>query len=187
MTGRKNNIYRLTIGGLLLAVGIIIPRMFHLFGTAEAGKIFQPMHISVFIAGIYLGPLYGTIIGFMTPMLVSLISGMPMFPFNLIMALELAAYGLFAGLFIYLLKKSRIKWIGKTVSLYISLIISMIAGRIINAIVLYVMSELFKMKVPAPITVWGAAITGIPGIILQLLIVPVIILALYKEEDRHKI
>ena len=107
MRERKNSIYRLTVGGLLLAIGIIIPRLFHMFGTPDMGIMFQPMHFSVFIAGIYLGALYGTIVGFLTPLINSLF-GMPMFPFNVIMAFELAAYGFFAGLFMYLLKKSRL-------------------------------------------------------------------------------
>ena len=179
----KNSVYRLTVAGLLLALGIIIPRMFHMFGTPDMGKIFLPMHISVFIAGIYLGPYYGAIIGFVTPLINSLF-GMPIFPFNVIMAFELAAYGFFAGLFMYLLQKGVIKKMRRTLRVYISLILSMIAGRIINAAALYVMARFFAMKVPAPFTVWGSAITGIPGIIIQLLLVPTIIFALYKLQDR---
>ncbi|TAH69469.1 MAG: ECF transporter S component [Anaerolineaceae bacterium] len=183
-TERKNSVYRLTVGGLLLAIGIVIPRMFHMFGTPEIGKVFLPMHISVFIAGIYLGGYYGTLIGFITPLINSLF-GMPIFPFNVIMAFELAAYGLFAGLFMYLLQKRSAKWMGRTLRVYISLILSMIAGRIINALVLFVMARFFAMQVPAPFTVWGSAITGIPGIIIQLLLVPSIIFALYKAEGKH--
>ena len=185
MIGRRNNIYRLTVGGLLLAIGVIIPRMLHMFGTPEIGKVFQPMHIGIFIAGIYLGSIYGAIIGFITPLLNSLF-GMPIFPFNLIMAFELAAYGFFAGLFMSMQQNNRIKWMTRIFKIYISLVLSMIAGRIINALVLYIMANLFAMKVPAPVTVWSAAIVGIPGIIIQLLVVPSIILALYKVEEGHR-
>lgn len=179
-----NSIYRLTIGGLLLAIGIIIPRLFHMFGTPEIGKMFSPMHISVFIAGIYLGVYYGAIIGFITPLINSLF-GMPIFPYNLIMAFELAAYGLFAGLFIYLLDKIRKKRLVRALRIYISLILSMIAGRIVNALVLFVMARFFGMNVPAPISVVGSTITGIPGIIIQLLLVPGIVFALYSSQERY--
>lgn len=179
-----NNIYRLTVGGVLLAIGIIIPRLFHMFGTPEIGKMFSPMHISVFIAGIYLGVYYGAIIGFITPLINSLF-GLPIFPYNLIMAFELAAYGLFAGLFMYLLHKIRKKLLGRTLRVYISLILSMIAGRIINAIVLFVMARFFDMNVPAPITVLGSTITGIPGIIMQMLLVPGIVFALYSSQEKY--
>lgn len=181
---RENYVYRLTIGGLLLAIGIIIPRMFHMFGTAELGKVLLPMHIGVFIAGIYLGASYGAIIGFATPLINSLF-GAPMFPFNLIMAFELAAYGLFAGLWMYLLQKSRIKGKQRTIRIYISLIISMILGRVVYALVLFIMIRFFAMSVPAPFTVVGSAITALPGIIIQLIIIPVIILALYTSQEKY--
>lgn len=183
MRERKNSIYRLTVGGLLLAIGIIIPRLFHMFGTPDMGIMFQPMHFSVFIAGIYLGAFYGTIVGFLTPLINSLF-GMPMFPFNVIMAFELAAYGFFAGLFMYLLKKSRLNAGGRTLRVYISLIVSMIAGRIIYAFMLFVMGRMFAMNVPAPVSVWSSFLIGIPGIILQLILVPGLVFVLYKSQNR---
>jgi len=184
MRERKNSIYRLTVGGLLLAIGIIIPRLFHMFGTPDMGIMFQPMHFSVFIAGIYLGALYGTIVGFLTPLVNSLF-GMPMFPFNVIMAFELAAYGFFAGLFMYLLKKSRFNEGGRTLRVYISLIVSMIAGRIIYAFMLFIMGRMFAMNVPAPVSVWSAVLIGLPGIILQLILVPGLVFILYKSQNRQ--
>lgn len=185
MNTRKNtNVYWLTIGGLLLAIGSIIPRMFHMFGTAEIGKVLLPMHLSVFIAGIYLGAPYGAIIGFITP-LINSIFGMPMFPHNLIMAFELAAYGFFAGLTIYLLQKSNIKGMRRTLRIYISLGVSMILGRIVNAITLFVIARIFAISVPAPITVLTSTLTAIPGILIQLVLVPGIILALYASQEKY--
>lgn len=179
---RKNGVYKLTIGGLLLAVGIIIPRIFHMFGTPNLGKMFLPMHIGIFIAGIYLGISYGLIIGFITPLINSLF-GMPVFPQNVIMAFELAAYGMFAGLFMYLLKNFNI---ARTIKIYISLILSMIFGRIVNAFVLFIMARIFDMKVAAPLSVVTAALTGIPGIIIQLLLVPGIVFTLFASQNRNK-
>lgn len=177
----KNSVYKLTAGGLMLAAGIIIPKVFHIFGTQEMGQMFSPMHFSVFVAGIYLGTLYGGIIGFLTPLVNSLF-GMPMFPFNLIMAFELGAYGFFSGLLMHLLKKLNKG--GLVLRIYISLIVSMIAGRIVYALVLFVMGRILAMKVPAPATVWSSVIFGIPGIILQLILVLGIVLALYKTQNR---
>lgn len=181
---RKTNIYKLTVGGLLLAVGIIISRVFHMFGASSLGVVFQPMHISVFVAGLYLGIYYGTVIGFLTPLINSFF-GMPIFPFNIIMALELASYGFFAGLFIYLLTKYNKNRKTKISIVYMSLFLSMIMGRVVYAIVLYLMVKLFGMNVPAPISVIASTVTGIPGIIIQVLLVPVIVLALYKMEEKY--
>lgn len=178
---RKNSVYRLTIGGLLLATGIIVPRIFHMFGTPSLGRVFLPMHITIFIAGIYLGPYYGLIIGFITPLINSLF-GMPIYPQNIIMAFELAAYGLFAGLFMYLLNKRNM---AKPIKVYISLIMSMILGRIVNGFVLLIMARLLGMNVPAPLSVLGATLTGMPGIIIQLFLVPGIVYVLYASQERH--
>lgn len=181
----KNGIYKLAVGGLLLAIGIIIPRMFHMFGTPDIGRVFLPMHLSVFVAGIYLGAYYGVAIGFITPLLNSLF-GMPIFPQNIIMAFELSAYGLFAGLFIYLLKKTIKAKHGRTLRIYISLILSMILGRMVNAYVLYIMASFFVMKVPLPLSVLASAAKGIPGIIIQLLLVPGIVILLIESQERHR-
>lgn len=183
INNRKNYVYKLTVGGLLLAVGIIISRIFHVFATPNIGTVLLPMHISVFIAGLYLGTYYGTVIGFITPLINSLF-GMPIFPYNLIMAFELAAYGFFAGLSMDILKKQYMGFRSSLLRVYISLIISMITGRIVNAFVLFIMVKFFGMNLPAPISVIASTITGIPGIIIQLLLVPGIVVALYKMEEK---
>lgn len=181
---KKNHVYKLTVGGLLLAVGIIISRIFHMFGTPNIGTVFLPMHISVFIAGLYLGTYYGTVIGFITPLINSLF-GTPIFPHNLIMAFELAAYGFFAGLLMDILKKHNKGHRSRLFRMYVSLIISMIMGRIVNALVLFIMVKFFGMNLPAPISIIASTITGIPGIIIQLILVTGIVIALYKMEEKY--
>lgn len=183
-TNGRNQVYKLTIGGLLLAVGIIISRVFHVFGDPSIGKMFQPMHISVFIAGLYLGIYYGSLIGFLTPLISSLF-GMPMFPFNIIMALELGAYGLFAGLFVCIFRRFSKTRAAKLIIVYISLILSMIMGRIIYALALFVMAKFFGMDLPAPESIIASTIVGLPGIIIQLALVPVLVFALYKAGERY--
>lgn len=181
MNNKESNVYKLTVGGLLIAIGIIIPRLFHMFGTPNLGRMFLPMHLSVFIAGIYLGSLYGLVIGFITPLINSLF-GMPVFPQNIIMAFELAAYGFFAGLMIYLLKNQKT---ARPVKVYLSLITSMISGRIVNALVLLVMAKFLGMSVPAPMSVISATVFGIPGIIIQLILVPAIVFVLSSLKEKH--
>lgn len=178
---KKNRVYKLTVGGMLLAMGIIIPRMFHMFGTPNLGRMFLPMHITIFIAGIYLGPFYGLVTGFITPLINSLF-GMPVFPQNIIMAFELAAYGLFSGLVMRLTGNMNM---ARPIKVYISLISSMIAGRLINALVLLVMARLLGMNVAAPVSVVSAALFGLPGIIIQLLLVPAIVFVLSVFQEKY--
>ncbi len=178
-----NYVMKLTTGGLLLAMGVVIPWIFHSFGISEFGKMFLPMHLSVFISGVFLGKYYGLGIGFLTPLLNSLF-GMPFFPMNLIMACELGAYGFFSGLFTS--DNSRIKICGHNIMIYIGLLLSMIVGRIVYGTALFVAGNLMGLeKLPKPLSIIGATAAGIPGILIQLVFVPIIVFAL-RRMTGHK-
>lgn len=180
MKTKSNYVKRLTAGGLLLAAGVVIPWIFHALGISELGKMFLPMHLSVFVAGAFLGKYYGLGIGFFTPLLNSLF-GMPMFPMNLIMACELAAYGFFSGQFTSYKPGKGIKLFGEDLRIILGLILSMLAGRMIYALSLYAAIQLLGLeKLPKPLSIVGATVTGLPGILLQLILVPTIVYVLRK-------
>ncbi len=90
------NTKKLTRSGLLIALGIIIPYFFHMFGIS--GRIFLPMHFPPLLGGFLVGPLYGAVIGAVLPILNSMISGIPQMPTMAFMIVELAAFGLVAGI-----------------------------------------------------------------------------------------
>jgi len=153
--------------GLLLATGIVLPMFFHMFSLT--GPIALPMHIPVLIGGFLLSPKLALLLGFVTPVLSGMLTGMPiMFPMALIMAFELGVYGLTASLAVRKFKLSTIP----------SLIISMIAGRIAAGLTVAVLVQLFGIKMNPLIYIKGAIITGIPGIIIQLLFIPALIYAI---------
>lgn len=85
------------------------------------------------------------------------------------MLIELATYGLMAGL----LRK-------KNLNIYISLILAQIAGRLTNALALVCAAYLFHLEVPAVITVGAAVVTGIPGLIIQLVLVPAVVILIER-------
>lgn len=179
----KNYVLKLAIGGLLLAIGVLLPRITHLAGIPEIGQMLLPMHLGVMVAGTFLGKYYGLWIGFLTPFLNTMISGMPSYPMNSIMAFELAAYGFFSGLFMDLLPK--IKLLGKDIKIYISLIISMIIGRMAYALTLWLAATMIGLNVPKPVSIIAATGLGIPGIVIQLILVPIIYYALNKVISRQ--
>jgi niacin transporter len=185
---RKNNhnyVMKLTSSGFLLAAGVVLPWMFHMFGISNFGQVFLPMHLSVFIAGVFLGKFYGMGIGFLTPLINSLF-GMPMFPMNLIMAFELAAYGFFSGLFTADKGIPEIRVFGRKLKIYFGLLLSMIAGRIVYGLALFIAGNLLGMeKLPKPLSILAATVTGAPGIILQLVFVPAIVIALRKAVENR--
>lgn len=149
---------------ILLAIAIVLPMAFHLTGVN--GTILSPMHIPVLLAGLLLGPSLGLIVGILSPILNSMITGMPQVPFLWVMVVELGLYGLITGL---LYKKSGMK-------LMPSLIISMILGRLGGALSILLFTKTFGFKLPSPsIFLKGATITALPGIIIQIVLIPILV------------
>lgn len=153
---------------LFLALSIILPITFHHFGLA--GRIFLPMHIPVLICGFIIGPLGGVIIGLIAPVLSHFLTGMPPTYAVPLMSLELPLYGLAAGL--------TYQRFG--LNIYFALIVSMILGRFAFAFGLVILGRLIELPY-GPLeffAVSGAVVTGIPGIIIQIIIIPPIAAAL---------
>jgi len=178
-TKNKDAVRDLTASAVCLALCMLLP---YLTGQVpQFGQALAPMHIPVFLCAFICGPLYAAVIGLTAPLLRMIIIGMPM-PFMAItMCFELAAYGIVAGIFYKLLPKN-------TVSVYVSLIIAMLLGRVVWGIATL---QLWKTAIfPALPFGWndfgwdqflsGAFITAVPGIILHIILIPVIVIALQK-------
>lgn len=168
---RKNaNLQQLIRASVLIAIGVILPQIFH--GVKDAGSVFLPMHIPVLIGGFILNPLYAALVGIITPVMSHLLTGMPPFPFVYVMILELAAYGILISL-IYNKGKRNI---------YVALISSMLLGRAVNIAGNYIILHLFMNKpFNIKMVITGLFVKGLPGIAIQLALVPVIVLALKKS------
>lgn len=181
---KKNSIRirKLCIAAMLLALGWLLP--FLTGQNRELGNILCLMHVPVFMAGLALGPWYGLVIGFITPLSRSLMFGMPpLYPIATCMAFELATYGGLSGiLYKVLQKKSSGKKIPK---LAFSLIVAMLGGRIVWGFA-QVLCGLFSQS---PFT-WSAFLTGAfitawPGIIMHLILLPILITAFEKAGILH--
>jgi len=155
ISGRK-----ISLSALFISLGIVIPFFFHQFGLA--GRIFLPMHFPVFFAGILMGPLSGAIVGFLSPVLSFFLTGMPPPYAAPLMALELPTYGVCIGLFYRYMK----------IPLIISLILSMLAGRCAFALGIFIIGALVKLPISFISFLEASFITGLPGILLQLIIIP---------------
>lgn len=164
---------KIVYAGLFLALGLILP---FLTGQIQSiGNKLLPMHIPVLICGFVLGWKYGLVVGFTVPLLRSILFGMPpMFPVAIAMAFELATYGLMTGLLYKALPK-------KNIYTYLSLIVSMMLGRIVWGIASMFLFGMAGMEFTKQIFIGGAFLNAIPGIILQLLIVPALVIGLKKS------
>lgn len=156
---------------LCLAIGIVLPMAFH--GIPNAGSIFLPMHIPVLLCGLICGPWYGLACGIAAPLLSSVLTGMPPAAYLPSMLCELAVYGLAAGLLIRLLRSSR-----ELLNIYSSLVLAMLCGRAVGGILNALIFRFGKYSVSA----WTTAyfVTGLPGIVIQIVVIPLLLYALRK-------
>lgn len=169
---------KIVTAGFMLAIGIILP-----FATAHAfgipGTVFLPMHIPVFLCGFLCGAPYGLLCGLILPLLNSVLTMMPVFfPTAIQMSFELGVYGFLSG---YLYGKQSLR--SNSIYLYLILLISMILGRVVSGGVfcLFVLSNLDVGKY----SIWASVLNGIPGIMIQFLLIPPIVLAASKISQRQ--
>lgn len=163
------NAMKLAQSGVLVALGILLPQTFHMFGP-NAGMTFLPMEFPVLLAGMMLGPTYGGLTGGLIPILSSVLTGMPAVPKVYFMAAGYAAYGVAGGRLI------------RRYNIYISLIMTMLIGRIINGITLMAGFYIFGMRAPfMNVTAFFAGILmGIPGMVIQILVIPCLYMMLRR-------
>ena len=163
---------KLTYSALFLAVAMVLP--FITGQIPEIGSMLCPMHIPALLCGFMCGWPWGLAVGFIAPLLRSVIFGMPaLFPSAVAMAFELAVYGGMAGFLYRLLPR-------KNPITYLILIISMIAGRIIWGVVRVILAGLSGNSFTWALFLAGAFTNAIPGIILQLVLIPVLVIAMNR-------
>ena len=159
------------LAAMFIAIGLVLP--FFTGQIPQIGRMLLPMHIPVFLCGLICGWKYGLMVGFILPLLRYAVFGMPIiFPNGIAMAFELASYGLISGL---LYKFSRWQCV---IALYRSIIASMLAGRAIWGI-----AQILLFRIGGNAFTWqmfmaGAFLNAIPGIVLQLILIPAIMVAL---------
>ncbi len=179
MFKQKEQIQNMVLSALLLAIGLVLP--FLTGQIPEIGSALLPMHIPVLICGFICGWQWGLIVGFVMPLLRFLLFGFPpIYPTGVAMVFELATYGAISGLLYSLFKK-------KTIGIYISLITAMMVGRIIWGIARVMLLGFSDTQVFTwAIFIAGAFTNAIPGIVLQIILIPLLIIAIGKITSYEK-
>lgn len=169
----KKFIQNLVSAAMLFALGLVLP--FMTGQIPEIGNMLLPMHLPVLLCGFICGPKYGLAVGALLPIMRSLMFSMPpLYPSAVTMAFELAAYGFLTG-FLYLIFKKK-----NITSVYISLIAAMIAGRIIKGIANAICYGIINKGYTFMMFISGAFLEAIPGIIIQFILIPAVLLATKK-------
>lgn len=166
----KTSIRKLVISALLLAVGIVLP--FLTGQIPEVGSMLLPLHLPALLCGFVCGWPWGLAVGAVLPMLRSMMFGMPpMVPTALAMAFEMAAYGAAAGI------------LYRRCNVYVSLIGAMVIGRLVWGVASWLIYTAFMPNGFSLAMFWaGGFVNAWPGIILQLIVVPLIVTALKKAK-----
>lgn len=179
MTSSKHDRVRtLVLASLFLAAALLLP--FLTGQIPQIGNMLCPMHIPVLLCGFFCGPWYGLGIGLCTPMLRFVLFGMPpLYPTGLAMAFELAAYGLICGLGYRPVARMRGK--KRTVWIYIVLLAAMLAGRAVWGAVSAVLYGARGTVFTPQAFLAGAFTKAVPGIILQIAVIPPLVAILEKN------
>lgn len=144
----------------------------------QIGAMLCPMHIPVFLCGYFCGGPWGIAVGAIAPVLRSFMLSMPpMFPKAICMAFELATYGGVAGFLYDKLPKNKI-------SVYVSLFFAMIMGRLVWGVAMFACMGFDASKFGIAAFISGAITTAIPGIILQIICVPILVITLNRSGDK---
>ena len=139
-----------------------------------------PMHIPVILCGFICGCKYGLIVGVIAPLLRSLTIGMPsLFPTAICMSFELAAYGFISGILYNLLPKKKLY-------IYITLIVAMIGGRVVCGTAMFCFLGFNNNKFGLSSFWTGGFVNAFPGIVLQIVLIPIIIMVWKKYISKDK-
>ena len=171
-TKNASPVRQLVPAALFLALAFVLPLLTG--QVPKVGNMLCPMHFPVLLCGFVLGGPWGLAVGFAAPLLRSVLFGMPpMFPIAIAMAFELAAYGLVSGVLWHKVKHT-------VPMMYASLVTAMVAGRLVWGAVRFVLAGLTGSSFPFSAFLSGALLTAVPGIVAQLVLIPLLLTALQK-------
>ncbi len=185
MMNKRTPLY-LTVSAMFLSLALVLPLITG--QIPSIGKMLLPMHLPVLLCGLICGWQYGLVVGAVAPILRSVIFGLPaLYPEAVVMCFELATYGLVAGIIYQSIKKQNI------FKVYISLISAMLAGRVVYGAVNYILLTVRAEQYTWSLFFAGAFGRALPGIIVQLVLIPTLMAALnrtglvpYRKEPLHK-
>lgn len=164
---KKNKTIDLTLSALFLALGMVLPLLTG--QIKEIGDTLLPLHLVVMFCSLICGWKYGFVTGLALPYLRSLVFQMPpLYPAAVWMSFELAAYGVTLGLLYNKFGKN------KTSNLIWCLLISMLSGRIVWGICKTILLMGTSNPFSFALFISGGFIDALPGIILQLILIPLI-------------
>ena len=155
-----------------IAASVALPQIVHTVGHISGlgtslGEALLPLHFFVFLVGLYAGPYVGGITGLCAPLISFWLSGMPRLQSLPFMMVELLGYGLIAGLLCQ-----------KKMPSFVKLLIAQIGGRLLRAASIGIAVGCFEVQSVTLMSVWKSIPTGLFGILLQWIVLPLLLFRL---------
>ena len=173
----------LSLAGLLGALALLLPVVFHALGGPALGRVFLPMHLPIIVAGFVVGPPTAAGLGIVVPLLSSALTGMPPLPLAPLMSVELMMKAGVASLVYRVLR----------LPMWVALPLALVVDWMVLALAAALAGHLFGIDASPLTYVGGVIVVGLPGTLAQLLVVPLGVaaierrlprLALDREEER---
>ena len=169
----KQTLRNLTYAAMSLALCLVLP--FFTGQIPQIGAMLCPMHLPVLLAGFLCGPGWAGAVGLLAPLARHVLFHMPPLVTALGMTVELTAYGIVSGL----LARRQPKTAAGT---YTALVAAMVAGRILWGCAMVVITGVSGTEFGWQAFLAGAVLNAIPGIAAQLILIPVLVLALQRAK-----
>lgn len=165
----------------LIALAVALPQLVHLALGQPGGVQFLPMYLPVLMGGCLLGARWAVAVGALSPVVSFLLTSlagnpMPALPRLPFMIAELTVFALVAGLFS---KKTAQNGLWA----FPAVIAAQIAGRAVflGAVALFQGAAPFTVPM-----IWSQILAGLPGLAIQAVLVPLVIIALRAVLVRDK-
>lgn len=160
----------------LLTLALLLPQFVHMVFGANGGVQLLPMYLPVLLGGCLLGVRFGLCIGIAAPIVsftITALSGNPMptaakLPFLIV---ELSVFAVVSGTFSKKISSNPYMAIP-------AVIIAAFSGRITFILMAILLQSTTNLS---PALAWTQVQLGLPGILLQIVLVPVTIILLAKH------
>ncbi len=168
-TTHSDRLRLMVINGMLMALGLTLPVVFHAVGL---GNKFLPMLLPLLLNG-FLSPLgWAVLTGGATPLVSALLTGMP--PLYPPVAAVMSVEGMvLAGV-------ARVVYVATRRRLWPALVAAIVCGRLAGFGLSWIMARQFGL--PPVVSSVAALLQGLPGVALQLAVVPLVLNALSKRK-----
>lgn len=181
-TARKKVALNVVLSVGLIVLAVVLPQIVHIALGQPGGVQLLPMYLPVLIGGCLLGWKWALAVGVLSPVVSFAITSlmgdpMPALPRLPFMMAELAVFALASGLFSKKIYENGL-WA------FPAVILAQLAGRAVFLGLVAIFQSVAPFSVEM---IWGQICAGWPGLLIQAIVVPLLIIAiraiLVKKDD----